>query len=512
MDDTGLVKPGSGPPAPLYPVREVIAVAFRWRTRIMVVFATAFVLALIAAFSLLWVFVSEMKILVKTEGVDALIPSGPAQQLTEDAVETQVNSEIELLRDEEVLERTVAASGLSARTREPFWLRLSPLRYSSSSAEGRRARAIRAIRRDLEIRAPKKTSVISIAYRSRDPQIAAEVLKALSKTYLEKHAQIHRPPGEFEFFDAQVSQYQEKLRAAEAALAAFPKQGGTAAPELERELAVRRLNDVNFDREQTEANIRATRQRIANLETQAASTPERVTTTVRMFANPELVQQLKVKLMNLELQRTELLQRYDPSYRAIRDVEEEIARVRQFSERESAPLQDQTTDRDATHEWIVSELAKARAELSSLETRAVSQAQSARQYDETSRRMNSSSLHQHDLLRTAKILEDTYQLYVVKREEARMREAVDRSKLANVAIIQAPAVPALPAHSPWVLMLGSLLFAAVMSIVTAIGSESLDNSFRTPYEVESYLEIPVLAALPPAQHEGTIAFHGGADA
>src|SRR6185312_3975751 len=110
-------------------------------------------------------------------------------------------------------------------------------------------------------------------------------------------------------FDAQVTQYQEKLRDAEAALAAFPSQGGTAAPELERELAVRRLNDVNFDRQQTEASIGATRQRIANLEAQAASTPARITTTVRMLANPELAQQLKVKLLNLELQRTELLQK-----------------------------------------------------------------------------------------------------------------------------------------------------------------------------------------------------------
>ena len=50
-------------------------------------------------------------------------------------------------------------------------------------------------------------------------------------------------------------------------------------------------------------------------------------------------------------------------------------------------------------------------------------------------------------MRTAKADEDAYLLYLQKREEARIGDALDQQRILNVAIVEPPVPPALPVHS-----------------------------------------------------------------
>ena len=87
-------------------------------------------------------------------------------------------------------------------------------------------------------------------------------------------------------------------------------------------------------------------------------------------------------------------------------------------------------------------------------------------------------------------------LYLRKQEEARISNALDTRGILNVTVAQAAAVPSLPTHSNvWYVALGGLL-AGLGSIGLAFGFDSLDTTLRTPGEVESVLNIPLLAALP----------------
>jgi len=173
-----------------------------------------------------------------------------------------------------------------------------------------------------------------------------------------------------------------------------------------------------------------------------------MTTIVRTSDNPELMMQVKGKLLELELRRAALLQKFKPTYPAVQQVDEEIAKTRAaIAAAESAPLRDQTTDRDPTYEWMRSELVKARTDLESLKARASSIANSIRESDRRLRRLSKSSLKQEDLLRTAKALEAQYLLYLRKGEEAHVSDALDRSKILNVTIAQPPSIPVLPRSS-----------------------------------------------------------------
>ncbi len=59
-----------------------------------------------------------------------------------------------------------------------------------------------------------------------------------------------------------------------------------------------------------------------------------------------------------------------------------------------------------------------------------------------------------------------------------------------------PVVPALPAHSPWLVMFLGLIASVLLALAAGFVAEQLDPSFRTPEEVMQTLSMPVLASVP----------------
>jgi hypothetical protein len=170
---------------------------------------------------------------------------------------------------------------------------------------------------------------------------------------------------------------------------------------------------------------------------------------------------------------------------------------------ESTPIRAETTDRNPTFGWINEELAKAKADYSGLQARAAAIQAIVAIYETNARELDQKGLVQADLLRTMKTDEENYLMYQRKREEARMTNALDQTHILNVAIAEQPNAPTLPTNSPWTSLLVGGLLAVVVSLGAAFTLDYMDTSFRTPAEVLTELNIPVL---------GTISFkHGGAD-
>jgi uncharacterized protein involved in exopolysaccharide biosynthesis len=95
-----------------------------------------------------------------------------------------------------------------------------------------------------------------------------------------------------------------------------------------------------------------------------------------------------------------------------------------------------------------------------------------------------------------KINEDNYLLYQRKREEARISDALDRQRILNVAIAEPPTAPVLPSHPAWLYASFGAMFALMMGSFAVFTAEYVDTSFRTPDELRTYLDVPVLAAIP----------------
>jgi uncharacterized protein involved in exopolysaccharide biosynthesis len=444
---------------------------------------------------------SAMKILVSRERLDPLIAADqiPASA-PRDISEEELNSEVELIKNDDVLRKVVQTTGIY-KIKPALGLNLFGIRFAPSE-EIRTAKAVRQLTSALTITLPKKSNIITISYRSKDGKLSAAVLSAVSKFYLEKHMAVHRPRGQFQFFEDQVERSRRKLSEVQAKLTESARKSEIFVGPMELDLAVQKLADQRLALQQTHTAIGETEKRIAALESQLSSTPARMTTAVRTADNPELMVQLKATLLQLELKRTDLLEKFQPTHRNVQEVEQQIAQAQAaIRAAESAPVTDRTTDSDPTYQWMRSELAKAHTELISLHSRAASIAQYTAQYTERARTLSEGNREQEQWLSTVKALEDSYALYLRKREEARISDVLDQNQILNVSMAQLPSLPVLPTHAPMGIAIGAIFFALVLSAGTGFVSEYLDNSFRTPDEVQRYLDIPVIAALPIAEAE-----------
>jgi len=507
-------------------LRDFLAVGFRHRRLVLWCFFTVVSLSTLYPF-VLPSYESETKILVKHER-----PPDPVGTSTDvkpiyspDAVtEEELNSEIELIKSKDLLREVVITCDLY-RPKTRLGRTLASIRRAVKSAVGIREtederiyKTVDKLSRKLDIEAVEKSNIIDITYPAADSNLSARVLKTVDDLYLGKHLAVHRPPGQFQFFDQEAAKYEEELRDAEAKLAVFD-QSGSVGPEPEVQLTAQgghltKLSDFKATLEQTRSAIAETDQRIHSLEQQARATPPRQTTALRRADNPELLQSLKATLLSLEIKRNELLTKYEPSYRPVVEIEKEIAEARAaIAAAEANPMRDETTDVNPARQWIMDELEKARADLHTLKGRAAGMSKIVQSYDQNARTLGQQSILERDLRRAQKVSEQNYLLYVQKREEARISDALDARRILNVSIAQPPTLPLLPKHSPLLYVIAGVFLASVISVGLVTGVETLDNSFRTPYEVESYLQIPVLAAVPVTNMPRTnLTSVGGVDA
>jgi len=482
----------NGSLTPILTPRDLAAALFR-RPQL-IIGSFALVLVATMAFALLSArYESHFKVLLRRGRFDPVASAQPASAMDvsrPEISEEELNSEVELLRDEDLLKQVVVMAGLIPTD--------TPARLRQYEIE----RTARKLGRGVDVEAVKKSNLIQVSYKDSDPQRGARIMMALSTAYVNKHTNLQRPSGEIQFFDQQTEESAKRLHHSENEVVNFTRASGVASATMERDIALQRLGEADAVNRQIDQDRVETERSIASLKEQIKTFPSRSVTLKRWTDNPELLEKLKTHLLELQLQRTDLLTRFQPSYRPVLEIDQQIEQAKTSIAAEAlTPVRDETTDKDPNYEWARMELEKAEVHLQGLrakENEALAQVSSLRS---TAQQLQARSIDQQDLIRSAKADEDAYLLYRHKREEARIGDALDAQRILNVAIVEPPAVSALPNHSIvfyFVIAFGlSLMFA----VGTALAAEYFDATVRTPTEAQRLLEVPVLAWLPAAEAE-----------
>jgi uncharacterized protein involved in exopolysaccharide biosynthesis len=394
-----------------------------------------------------------------------------------------------LIQSREVLERVVTAIGLD---------RFLPERIASEPAQARMAAAVEAVRDDLTVDPIRKTTMIRVAYKSQDPQLAARVLKELSTVYLEKHLAVRRPAGAYDFFTQQTQRYTEELDTAQRALAAFAQRERVVAATTEKEIMLRKQNEFESDLDRTEATIADLTRRLDEIERQIRTTPNRQVTQVRDVGNIEMLRGLKNDILKLEIERSDMLTKFTSTYPPLVRLEERLAQLREAQAgAEQTPLRDETTDQNPTWQWLRNEAARVRTERAALTAKAAALRRTVTDYGTRAARLDRQSVDEAELQRAVKVAEENQTLYRRKQEEARVSDALDRTRIANVAVAESPVAPQTPNGSRrGLLFVAGMLLAAALSVCMAHLLEVLAPAFHTGDEVTRLLDIPVLATTP----------------
>lgn len=495
---------GNGGQKRPFTLRDLVGMAFRRRRVIVLAFVGLMAGSALAIFILPQTYEAQMKILVQRERVDPVVSTEPnVSESDRDLTLDEIASEVELFQSRDSLEKTVEDCVLD-EPRNRWSLGAIKLRVLEvlGAAPDKQTRIDKAVlkmeTKDLQVIPLNASDIIKATYQAQSPQLAAQVLKELGDLYLAKHTAIRRPQGTANFFDEQAQQYEKELAASEGQLVSFTQQTGVVSADLEKQVTLQKINDFDLTLQQTHASIAETKQRLHTLEVEDGIVPDRLTTQIKVADNPQLMANLKTTLLDLELRRTELLVRFDPTYPQVQEVQTKITEtLASISEAEKRGIREETTDQDPTHAWVKTEMAKAKADLRGLQARAAAMTGALKTLESRAQKLEGESVVQQSLLRTAKANEENYLLYHRKREEARIADALDQRKIINAAVAEAPMAPLVPASLPvGVKLLLAVVIATLASVGLGFLMEYLDPSFRTPEEVKEYLDIPLLATLP----------------
>jgi uncharacterized protein involved in exopolysaccharide biosynthesis len=477
-------------------LREGSGVLFRRKAMIITAFLAIALATAAVTFLLPNKYESRMKILVKNMRVDVAITTerttGGTGLATENEVgEAQINSEIELLTSKDLLEQVVKECGL-AKPAPSLFSRAVPTEAVSIE------RAVNQLAKDLTITPVKKSNLISLSYASNSPEVSAAVLRKVGDLYLEKHLKLHRPPGTYEFFKTRAAEYEKQLRAAEARLSSFQQDKNLVVLSQQKDLTLQKTADAKSKMLEAEAMVSETANRIQRVQQQLAAVAPRIITQSRTLPNQYSAERLNTMIVELRNKRTQLLTKFRPEDRFVKEVDQQIRTTADALERATKQTAtEQSTDLNPLRQILETELSRARLDHAGAEARRTALAGQLQQYQEGLKKLESATTEHDDLQRQTKEAEENYQLYAKKREESRIADEMDQQKITNVSIAEAPAVAHIPStpNRPLNLIVGVLL-AAFVGLGCAFSAELFSDSFHTPRQLEAMTGITVLATVP----------------
>ena len=476
-------------------LRDGASALFRRRALVLFTFLAVVLGTAIVTYLLPNKYESRMKILVKNQRVDVAITpqatGGAPLGVESEVSENQINSEIELLTSRDLLAQVAKDCGLAQAGTASFWKKRipEPERLEKAAAD---------LSKDLVITPVKKANVISISYSANSPEVAAAVLKKVGELYLEKHLTLHHPTGASDFFKEKADQYETQLQDSEKQLTNFQQDNKLVVLGQQKDLTLQKTAEAKSKLLESEAAVNEATNRIKRIEQQLASTPARIVTQSKSIPAQYSAERLNTMLVELQNRRTQLLTKFRPDDRLVREVDDQIRTTRAaLTKAEAQTAVEQATDLNPLRQTLETELARARLEQTGAEARRNTLTGQLREYEGALQKLEGDTTRHNDLQRQVKEAEENYQLYAKKREEARIADELDRQKITNVSIAEAPALTRIPSspNRPLNLVLG-VFVAAFLSLGTVFSAEMLGDTVYTPRQLEALTGATVLATVP----------------
>lgn len=469
--------------------RHILEAAFRHR-RLWLLIATGVFLMSVAYTALRpRQYRSEMDILVQnTRADDQITPSRVNGTVEVNGVtEEQINSEIQLLE----------SRGLAASVVDPA-VNSQRVEGMSESQQKARDKAINRFEKNLSVDLVRKSNVIHATYIASSPQKANEALNGLLTAFLAKHREIAQPPGTTQFFANEAARYKNELDKAEQELAAFQQQNQIVTlPDTEQRVD-HEISDAETDLRSTEAQIGELTQRIASGTSQLHSISPRQATQQRTIPNDYSVERLNTMLAELQNQRTSLLTKFTPQDRLVQEIDRKIADTRAaLKNAQHMTSNERSTDVNPVWQAVTGSIVQAQTDRQALRAK---RAALLKQIDELRgglTKAEGSTVAYTTLRQKVTDLQNSYQLYAQKRDEARMADAMNEDRLLNVIVQQSPTYSAIPYRPRPVvdIALGgftAVFLASFMVFFAEMGRDTIANAG----ELERYARFPVLATVP----------------
>jgi polysaccharide biosynthesis transport protein len=471
--------------------------------------ALALVIGLLAAAAVYFlyppVYESQAKLLVRylveRSSVDAVDSSGNPGGLTRTA-ENVLGSEEEILTSWDLAVQVADAIGAK---------RLLPHEPGTPTKEA----AAKTITTGLEVGVQKGSNIIFVSYKNSNPEMTTLVLSELVNRYFNKHLEVHRSAGAFDFVTQQTDQVRARLNQTEDALKDLKEKAGIvsltdsyAALSAEIARTEEQLDSAEAELAEQQARVRQLGGSVADKSGSEgppkAQTPE------------EFVQQYQVvvsRLPQLRQAKMDLLAKYTPQNELVKANQAEIdglERQRKDLEKKYPDLVGRVSPIGSNKDQQQLDPASETARLAGLQAKKEALTTQLKSVQERIHQLSQLGPQIADLERQKKMQEANYTYFEGTLEKARVDEALDPSKIPNISIVQQPSPPIVVTRMRDKLAMGLAGGGLAVGIAFALVKELLLNqTIKRPIEIESSLGVRPLMSIPWSSRRQRVAASNG---
>jgi capsular exopolysaccharide synthesis family protein len=367
-----------------------------------------------------------------------------------------------VVRSFSVLERAAKALGLIPPELDSDAIKRNP-RY---------VQLVSDLRGQVAAAPEENTTLINITVTARDPGQAVRIANAVAQAYREENVltrsrQIREARR---FIEEQLTDVGARLRAAEDEIRALKEKRGFVSLAEETTASLARVTALESEYEKVRQTQRETANQIQALldpQVVAGLLPPRIFTD----AGDPTIAKLSAVLLDLGVERENLLATLTPAHPQIIDLNARIATARESLTRELRLKVQTFQGRGAELQRQIQQI---RQDLRTLPD-------VARQYAQLQRDMT--------------INENLLSQLRSKLQEVQIKE---KEQVEEVTLVRPATEPSRPINPPQTFGKGfvGVLIGLTIGLVLAFVLESLDTSIGTIQDVEGYIELPVLGLIP----------------
>ena len=469
-------------------LREFLTILFKHKSRIAAMVFTSVLVGLVLSFLLPPVYEARSTVLIKLGREYLSNPEmGNTRAMLSLEQQEVLNSEIQILNNRELIEKVVTL--LKVETLYP------KLAKKPTSKISPREASILQVEKDLTVSGVKKSNVIEVSFRHEDPRVAAKVVNLLVELFREKHLKVFSDP-QSSFLEKQLTIYQDKLGESEQTFESFKQRNQVFSLDEQRSLLLKQRTELDSTLKNTDHRIDELREKIRSLKNQKNTSGEKNKSIYTNTEKDKILVDAKAKLLSLQLTEQDLLKRYREDSRRVEDVRNEIRTVKNFLKEQEEYISGTMEKGGRIYQEVELEIIKTDADLKSQVAKAAGLRPQLAQLDREIRTLDLNERNFQKLKREMVSNEKYFRTYEDRVEEARISEDMNRSKMANISVIQFASVPVKPVRPKKRLtMLLSLFFGTFSGLGLAFISEHLSQGLTTPDSVERRLGLPVLTTV-----------------
>lgn len=479
-------------------IRSFVESVFRHRVRFFGVLGFFLTLTVLYVFFVPKKYESDMSLIVENARKPQVLSAEPtvgAQALVNQVTEEQVYSQVEILGSTDVLDEVV----------DPGWRNVPPAAHPPAD-QLQHENKVNRLRSHLTIAPVRKSNVIDVSYRAKDPLEASRTLQSVLDVFLAREKTVSEHPGAAKFFNSEANRYKGEWASAQQQLADFQQTHHLVS-----------ISDTETQLQQAIADALVL-QRAAEAETDEIShrlhadllardsTPMRQKTDERVLPASGSVDQVNTLLAQLNLRRAQLLTEYLPSDRIVKQVDSQIEQAqKELASSKAMQSVQVSTNINPSWQTVDQAVIEDGSHLRAVKARRNAIAAQVASLQQQLKTVEGQTLAFNSLQAKVNQLNANYQLYLQKRDAAQISEAMNQEGLINIGIAQSPSYSLTPVKPrpliDSVLGVFTALFLACFAVFLA---DSNRQTIASPAELQGITPYPLLATVALGHEAGQI--------